>query len=449
MAKLFDKSLITLQDKNGKLNMFALMLPIFLQLIVNNLLSSVNTAILSNYDSVIITAMNTSARITSTESALSYFGSAGLAIVLAHALGRNDKEVAENITLNAIFINFVLALFISGTSLLLQNPLLSLFNLEGEMIPCTKIYFAFQQLNVLMSGATISLGALLNARGKVVYTVIINIAICALSAMGMTLFVYTPLGSYLPMIYNASICSFTITLIGLLSHLIVVLAYKFKMGRKIKMAYILRLFRIGIPASITTLSSQFSLLLTTAIISTLNVTYINVKVYCDTIFGFVSYLSYSITYAGGIMMGRLVGAGDYDKTNRTYRQNFVIVLLSNLTFSLLMFIFREPLYSIFDKDASHLALIMPIFLLDILVELGKGVHQANITSLNAVGDVAYCSIISILSCWICSVLMCYVFTVVLKLGLIGCYLAFIMDEWVRGIFFLIRWKSKKWQYKTV
>ena len=149
------------------------------------------------------------------------------------------------------------------------------------------------------------------------------------------------------------------------------------------------------------------------------------------------------------MMGRLVGAGDYDKTKRTYRQNFAIVLISNFTFSLLMLVFREPLYTIFDKDPSHLALILPIFLLDILVELGKGTHQANLTSLNAVGDVAYCSLVSIISCWVCSVFMCYLFAIVFDLGLIGCWLAFIMDEWTRGILCFIRWKSGKWQLKKV
>ena len=449
MIKLFDKSLLTIQDKNGKLNMFALMLPIFFQTIVNNLLSSINTAILSNYDSVIITAMNASTRITSTESALSYFGSAGLAIVLAHALGRNDKDVAENVTTNAICANLILSLVVSVTCLILQEPLLSIFNLEGEMMASARIYFSFQQLSVLMSGVTISLGALLIARGKVAYTVTMNIGLCVLSASGMALLVYTPLGSSLPMIYNVAICSFSVTLIGLIVHAVVVFACKFKMGRKIKLSYIKRLFRIGIPASITTLSAQFSLLLTTSIISMLDVTFINVKVYCDTLFGFVSYLSYSITYAGGIMMGRLVGAGDYERTKRTYRQNFAIVLIANVTFSLIMFFFREPLYTIFDKDASHLLLIAPIFLLDIVVEAGKGVHQANVTSLNAVGDVAYCSVVSIVSCWVCSVFMCYLFAIVLNLGLIGCWIAFIMDEWTRGILCYVRWKSGKWQGKNI
>ena len=96
MAKLFDKSLITIQDKNGKLNLFALMMPIFLQAIINNMLGTINTAALSNYDSTIITAMNVSNRIIAPETTFALLAAAGLSIVLAQALGRNDKELIDN-----------------------------------------------------------------------------------------------------------------------------------------------------------------------------------------------------------------------------------------------------------------------------------------------------------------------------------------------------------------
>ena len=447
--KLFDKSLITLQDKNGKLNLFALMLPVFLQCIINNMLGSINTAILSNYDSTIITAMNASNRIIGTMLYFCIIGSAGLSIVLAHALGRDDKEVINDIAINAIIANVVLGVGVCSLSIALQEPLLSMMNLSGEIMANAKVYFSLRQIAVLLSVVSSCFSAILSAYGKITSSVIIGIGTCVLSALVMWAFVYTPLGSFMPMIYNCAINSIFVTLVGLVAYWIVIIKSKIKIGRKFKFAYIKRLFRIGVPSSITGLSYSLSMLLTTSIISMMDVTYINVKVYCDTIFGFVSYLGYSFATAGGIMAGRLVGAGDNDRTKRLYRQNFTIVLVANFLFAMLVFIFREPLYMIFDRNPSHLTLILPIFLLDIFVELGRGTNHANQYMLNAVGDVTYCTVVSIISCWINGVFLSYLFAIVCGWGLVGCWIAFIVDEWTRGILYIIRWHSGKWENKKV
>lgn len=449
MAKLFDKSLITLQDNNGKLNLFALMLPVFLQSIINNMLGSINTAILSNYDSTIITAMNASNRIIGTTLYFCVLGSAGLSIVLAYALGRDDKEVINNISINAIVANVVLAFAVCGLSLALQEPLLSMMNLTGEIMSNAKIYFTLRQIAVLLSVVSSCFSAMLTAHGKVTSCVVIGIGTCVLSAGVMWAFVYTPLGSFMPMIYNCAVNSIFVTLVGLIAYGVVIVKNKIRIGKKLSFAYIKRLFRIGVPASITGLSYALSMLLTTSIISMMDVTFINVKVYCDTIFGFVSYLGHSLANAGGIMAGRLVGAGDYDRTKRLYRQNFIIVLLANFAFAFVVFLLREPLYMIFDRNPSHLTLILPIFLLDILVELGRGTNHANQSMLNAVGDVTYCTIVSIISCWLNGVLLSYLFAIVCGWGLVGCWIAFVVDEWTRGILYIMRWHSGKWENKTV
>ena len=171
--KLFDKSLITLQDRNGKLNLFALMLPVFLQCIVNNMLGSINTAILSNYDSTIITAMNASNRIITTTLYFCILGSAGLSIILAHALGRDDKEVINNISMTAIVCNVVLGVVVCSISLALQEPLLSMMNLTGTIMANAKIYFSLRQIAVLISVVSSCFSAMLSAYGKVTSSVII------------------------------------------------------------------------------------------------------------------------------------------------------------------------------------------------------------------------------------------------------------------------------------
>lgn len=46
--------------------------------------------------------------------------------------------------------------------------------------------------------------------------------------------------------------------------------------------------------------------------------------------------------------------------------------------------------------------------------------------------------------WGVAVVLSYILGVVFGLGLIGVWIAFIADEWLRGLLMLKRWKSKKW-----
>ena len=65
--------------------------------------------------------------------------------------------------------------------------------------------------------------------------------------------------------------------------------------------------------------------------------------------------------------------------------------------------------------------------------------------LRASNDVAFCMILSILSMWICRIGMSYVLGVRMGFGVFGVWVAMTMDWVVRAIFFVIRYRSGKWQ----
>jgi Na+-driven multidrug efflux pump len=50
--------------------------------------------------------------------------------------------------------------------------------------------------------------------------------------------------------------------------------------------------------------------------------------------------------------------------------------------------------------------------------------------------------------WGVSVTLSYILGIHFGLGLIGIWISFIADEWLRGIIMLRRWKSRVWIRKT-
>lgn len=80
-----------------------------------------------------------------------------------------------------------------------------------------------------------------------------------------------------------------------------------------------------------------------------------------------------------------------------------------------------------------------------MLEIGRGFNHIAEGSLSANGDVRTILIISVVSCWLCSVFFGYLLCVKAGLGLTGLWIGFAADEFFKVLFYLLRWRSGKWQ----
>lgn len=71
-----------------------------------------------------------------------------------------------------------------------------------------------------------------------------------------------------------------------------------------------------------------------------------------------------------------------------------------------------------------------------------------ISSLRAAGDVKFPVYIGIVVMWGISVTFAWFFGIFLGLGLIGIWIGFIADEWLRGVLMLRRWKQRNWVHMS-
>ena len=101
------------------------------------------------------------------------------------------------------------------------------------------------------------------------------------------------------------------------------------------------------------------------------------------------------------------------------------------------------LLSLFTSNKEIFAISTTILLLEILVDIFRAFSHILENSLNAVGDVKATFAISIFSGGCLNVLGAYIFGVVLRLGLNGIWIAFILDEGFKSIIYYIRWKKRK------
>ena len=132
-----------------------------------------------------------------------------------------------------------------------------------------------------------------------------------------------------------------------------------------------------------------------------------------------------------------------------HKQNTFIAVLSNILLFMLVFCFKDIIFKVFSPDKQTMRIITSVLFVDFFVEVGRAFNHVGEYGLNGVGDVYATTIISVSSCWLISVLLAFVFGIVLDMELVGIWLAFAIDECLRGTLYFFRWRSGKWKRKFI
>ena len=86
---------------------------------------------------------------------------------------------------------------------------------------------------------------------------------------------------------------------------------------------------------------------------------------------------------------------------------------------------------------------------EIFLEIGRTINIIMVSSLQAAGDIKFPVTLGIISNWTVAVVLSYVFGIVLDFGLVGIWWAMAIDEILRGVIFIFRFKSGAWRKKNL
>ena len=128
-------------------------------------------------------------------------------------------------------------------------------------------------------------------------------------------------------------------------------------------------------------------------------------------------------------------------TPQAEKRVMLLAPASNMTFSLVCILFRRLLLGLFTQDERILMLAASIMLIDFFVEIGRSMNNTICGCMRGVGDVKSSMVVNLSGAWLISVGMSYVLGIGAGWGLIGIWIAFALDENIRGLNLLCRWRS--------
>ena len=171
------------------------------------------------------------------------------------------------------------------------------------------------------------------------------------------------------------------------------------------------------------------------------------RTYCANIIVFVFLFCISITQGGDILVGHLVGQrrhkAAYILGNFFYRWSMIITLSG----SALLAVFGRPILSAFTDNEEIITMGVWVFVVDFFLEIGRVSNIFACGTLRATGDAVYPVVIGVIFQWVVAVGVSYVIGIPLGYGLVGMWIGFALDENIRGVVLMRRWKSGKWRSK--
>lgn len=444
----FNKSINRIDTSEGTITMHSLFIPYFIEMLLMNLIGTINTIFLSSFSDQSVAAVGAASQLIGM--ILTFYGvvSSGASIVISQNLGAGNRDLASDTAIISVIFSGTISFIIGMGLSFFAYPILSMMNLEDAVLRQAVDYFKICISFSFIQAVTSALSAVLRSYGLPKVAVKVSILVNMINALFCYIVVFRPFETPFHGPQGIAIGSVISQCIGL--SVMIILFLRSSLGIQLSknilklMPIILKTLRVGIPGGITSLSYSLSQVVSTAIIATIGTTAITTKIYLENIFFYVYVLGLALGLSTSIMIGRLVGAQKYEHAYQLNKQNLKITLLCNFLLSLTIFLFGGYIIRIFTDNPEIIRMARIIMLIDLFVEIGRGFNHIEANSLRGAGDVFVPMIISVTSCWTISILFSYLFGIKLGFGLYGCWIAFAMDELFRGIIYFLRWYSRRW-----
>ncbi len=447
--KIYDLSVTHLYENDRKISLLSLAVPIFMEHSSVGLSSIINTLLVSGYSQDIVTAIGVVGQLSGFIANILMISICGMRVILGIELGRNNRKNACSVMGTAFWMSLVFSLFIGFFCIYFADELLSMMNLYGTVkqiaLDYSFIIFCFYSITTCKSLFAVALtcnGYSMHTSFSVIVAQVINIITGWYILYGG---VETPFSKAT----GLALCTLISQLVSLVYILIILMKKKCPLGFKYSFFQMKRILKIGLPASANGIGYTFGQTVTTAMIASLGPIAITAKIYISSIATYISYFSFSIGQAAAILTGRFRGKLQHEKEDRLFWHSMRLAMLLNFFVSVFVFIFRKPVLEIFTDSPEIIALAAKVMFVDIFVQLARGSTNIGDQLLTANGDVKIVSAVSLSACCGVTVLFAWLLGINLSLGLVGCWIAFLLEEIYKSSFYVLRWKNGKWKNQKI
>ncbi len=368
---------------------------------------------------------------------------AGVAVVVSQALGGGRRDEAEALARATLGASSWIGLTIACCALAGADALMRLLNAPAEVLPLAAPFLRWLAPAMLLDAWNASMASVMRAHLRVrdVLAVIVTMHLVHLVA---ALLLMPRVG--LPGFAWALLAS---RAIGVALHL---LLWRWRLGLVPRMADGWRLprrevgtvLRIGLPAAAENIAWRFAFVFSLSVVGQLGTTALATHAYTMQVVHCILIISAATGLAVEIVVGRLIGAGRLHQAHRLVKRALAGGLAASVGVATLAALAGPWLLGLFTQDPAVVAAGATLLWWTVLLEPGRAFNLIVINALRATGDArfpvaagaAFMLLVLAGGSWLLGLAA--------GLGLVGVWIAYIADEWLRGLIMWRRWVTHGW-----
>ena len=435
----------------------SLLIPVVLEQLLNSIMGTADTMMVSNVGSAAISAVSLvdsiNVLVIQAFSALA----AGGAIVCAQYIGQKNKEKANESARQVLFIITAISVAVSLICLVFQKPLLRLIfgSVEPAVMSASETYFFYTALSFPFIAAYDSAASIFraqdNTKGPMIISMISNVMNIAGNAVMIWVFHMGVAGAALSTLISRIFCA-VVVIIQLRKERegqeIVVRDY-FKIRPDWSM--IRRILGLGIPSGIENSMFQLGKLAIQSTVSTLGTAAIAAQAMTNILENLNGIAAIGVGVGLMTIVGQCLGAGRKDEAVYYIKKLCVIAEVIIIISCLGVFALTKPITILggMEKESADMCfhMVMWITIVKPLVWIMAFIPGYG---LRAAGDVKFSMIVSCCTMWACRFCLCVFLIRVMGFGPMGVWIGMFADWTLRGIIFTWRFHSRKWlQHKVI
>lgn len=437
-----------MNHKKQDLTLWMLAWPIFLEMLLQFLLGAVDILMVSDISDDAVAVIGISTQLFNAANILFMAIASGAGILVAQKLGAKKMEEARTIAIMGSTVCIGIGVVLSVILYYGAGSIAQLLQLPEHLQPLGETYISIVGGGMVFMAAMAVLGTVIrntgNTRGPMYVAIGINIVHVILNYA----FIYGAFG--FPQWGLAGVALST-AISRLLGTVIMFAIFQHSFAKRVSWTE-LGLFdrplfketlKLSWPLGVGMSSWCFTQLVIFSFTAMLGAKELSARTYMNTLESFCFLIGFSIAMAGQIYIAHYYGSGRNQETYQSAYKVLWIGLGLVMANTLLLLVVGKQALMLFTQDSQIIAIGVSLLAVNLLLQPAKMLNMAIGSALNAVGDTRFNMIIGLFSMWLVAVGLSYYLGIELGWGLYGIYAAMIVDELLRGVLVLLRWRAQR------
>ena len=377
---------------------------------------------------------------------LSMAANMGFSVQVAHFIGANDFEAARRVLRQSLVCSFLWALMISLTAVAISRPLPYWLGGTADIAADASLYFAIIGVCGIFFQMEGLAGSMLKCSGNMKIPSILNIGMCVMDVCFNYLFIYVmdmgvkgaAMGTGLAELVTAALMLYFLLVRSKM------LALKGRPGSfKPKSDTVKTALKIGAPMGLQHVLMGGAQIVSTLIVAPLGTVAIAAHSLAITVESLCYMPGYGIAEAATTLVGQGIGAGQQLLTRSFARMSVGLGIVVMTFMGVLMWVFAPQLMSLMSPVTEVVALGTQVLRIEAWAEpMFAAAIVCNGVFIGA-ADTLLPAVMSLGSMWL--VRLTLAATLAPRFGLVGVWWAMAIELTFRGLIFLARLLSGKWQ----